>query len=409
MTRTSTDTRTEEGRRRIDWARAHMPILAGLHARFSAEKPFQGLTIGICLHVEAKTAVWVDALTAGGARIVLTGSPGTTQDEVAHVLNQWRGVTALGHRAESFDDHLSQCANVLEAKPDLIADNGGDLHALLTRPAFAALRDRLLGATEETTTGGNRLREELPDFDFATWVINDTRAKRVVENRYGVGSSVVDGLMRATNLMLHGKRVVVIGYGFCGSGVAQRLRGMGAHVTVVEPDPLTRLEAHLEGFTTRDLPQALPCADLVITVTGRDGVLGAEMQRLLPDGCLLANAGHFSSEIDATALSAKTMSRRPVRDHVEELTLSDGRRLYLLAGGNPVNLAAGDGNPVEIMDLGLALQSLSLEQIARQGRTLPAGVHPVRADVEAEVARLTVAAWIGPEDTRETAQEPKGA
>lgn len=391
MNRTS----TEDGQQRIDWARTHMPILAGIHDRFAAERPFDGLTIGICLHLEAKTAVWLDALAAGGARIVITGSPGTTQDEVAAALNRTPQIRALGRRSESFSDHLEHCAEVLRAEPDLIADNGGDLHALLATDAFAPLRGRLLGATEETTTGGTRLREDLPDFDFATWVINDTQAKRIVENRYGVGSSVVDGMMRATNLMLHGKRVVVIGYGYCGSGVAQRLRGLGAHVTVVDPAPLTRLEAHLEGFTTRPLAEALPRADMVITVTGRDRVLDAPMLALLPDKCLLLNAGHFSSEIDADALDAMSVSRRRVRDQIEELTLTDGRRILFASHGNPVNLAAGDGNPIEIMDLGLALQSLSLEELARGGRGLPAGVHPVRPDIETEVARLAVSAWIG--------------
>ena len=240
------------GENRIQWARAHMPILRKIRDDFARDRPFEGMTIGVCLHLEAKTAVWFDALVAGGARIVATGSPGTTQDDTAAVLNAHPDIVALGERAESFEDHLRHCRTVLRAAPDLIADNGGDLHGLVASEAeFAPLKQTIIGATEETTTGGFRLREDLAPFEFATWIINDTMAKRIIENRYGVGSSVVDGIMRATNVMLHGKTIVVIGYGYCGSGVAQRMRGMGARVVVVDRDPMRRLEAHMEGFETR--------------------------------------------------------------------------------------------------------------------------------------------------------------
>ena len=383
------------GRTRIEWARSHMPILERLRSRFAVQRPFEGLTIGICLHIEAKTGVWIETLVAGGAKVQITGSPGSTQNDVAAALNAMPGVTAFGSREEVYEEHLAHCRAVLASKPDLIADNGADLHDLIaSEAAFSDLKTTLRGATEETTTGGYRLREEMPAFGFATWVINDTRAKRVVENRYGVGSSVVDGLMRATNLMLHGKTVVLIGYGYCGSGVAQRLRGMGSHVIVVDADPMTRLEAHLEGFRTLTLGEALPLADVVVTVTGRTNALDAEMLALLPDGCLIANAGHFSTEIDLPYLRQCAVETVQVREHVEAMRMKDGRRIYLVARGNLVNLAAGDGNPVEIMDLGLALQSLSLEQLALEGRMLPSGVHSVRADIEAEVASLAVDAWI---------------
>lgn len=383
------------GRTRIEWARSHMPILERIRARFAMERPFAGLTIGICLHIEAKTGVWIETLAAGGAKVRITGSPGSTQDDVAAALNAMPGVAAFGARDEVHEEHLDHCRAVLASSPDLIADNGADLHCLIaSEAAFAGLKETLRGATEETTTGGYRLREDMPAFGFATWVINDTRAKRVVENRYGVGSSVVDGLMRSTNLMLHGKTVVLIGYGYCGSGVAQRLRGMGSHVIVVDADPMTRLEAHLEGFRTLPAHAALPLADMVVTVTGRTNALDADLLSLLPDGCLIANAGHFSTEIDLAYLRQCAVETVQVREHVEALRLKDGRRLYLVARGNLVNLAAGDGNPVEIMDLGLALQSLSLEQLALRGRALPHGVHSVRPDIEAEVASLAVDAWI---------------
>jgi adenosylhomocysteinase len=383
------------GEDRIAWARAHMPILAGLKKRFGNERPFEGLTIGICLHVEAKTGVWLDALKTGGARVIITGSPGSTQNDTAAAINTWEGVTALGHRDETFEDHLDFCRQILAEKPDLIADNGADLHSFIANePEFAELKDSILGATEETTTGGFRLREDLTPFDYATWIINDTEAKQIVENRYGVGSSVVDGVMRATNVMLHGKKSVVIGYGFCGSGVAMRLRGMGARVVVVDRDPMRQLEAHLEGFNTATLVEALEDAEIVITVTGRERVLEKEAFELMSDGCILANAGHFSTEIDLPAMESMASDVKQVRDQIKQVTFKDGRRIFLLSNGNLVNLAAGDGNPIEVMDLGLALQSLSLERLAQKGRSVEAGPHPIPFDIEREVARLSLKAWV---------------
>lgn len=383
------------GERRIAWARANMPILAGIRKRFEAEKPFEGLKIGICLHVEAKTGVWLEALKAGGAQVVITGSPGSTQNDTAAAINSWGKITALGHRDESYGDHLSYCREILAQKPDLIADNGADLHSLLgTEPEFSELKNSIIGATEETTTGGFRLREDLERFDFATWIINDTEAKQIVENRYGVGSSVVDGLMRATNVMLHGKNAVVIGYGFCGSGVAMRLRGMGARVVVVDRDPMRQLEAHMEGFNTSDLPPALANAEIVVTVTGREHVLDKDAFAQIRDGCILANAGHFATEIDLPTMHGMATKVEPVRAQIKKVTFADGRHIFLLSNGNLVNLSAGDGNPIEIMDLGLALQSLSLERLAKRGRDTEAGPHPVPYDIEREVARLSLDAWV---------------
>lgn len=414
------------GARAIQWAQDHMPILASIKQRFLAEKPFRNLHIGICLHVEPKTGVWLDALVAGGARITITGSPGSTQDPIAAVLGSHASITVLGSRAETRAEHDAHCLSILRAKPDILADNGADLHmALATRDEFASLRTTIRGATEETTTGACRLREAAAAsssssasgsgddggglrLGFPTWVINDTQAKRIVENRYGVGSSVVDALMRATNLTLHGKRAVVVGHGFCGAGVAHRLRGLGAHVTVVEADPVRRLEAHLEGFRTAALDAAgdddcLATAQLLITVTGRDGVVTLDTLRRLRDGCIVANAGHFSSEIDlaalkeaATAAAAANLSNPSVirrREYIDEYRLG-GKRLFVVADGNLVNLAAADGNAIEIMDLGLALQSLSLEQMALRGREMEPGVVPVSREIENMVASLAIEAWI---------------
>lgn len=383
------------GERRISWARAHMPILACIKARFEAERPFEGMTIGICLHVEAKTGVWLDTLKAGGAQVVITGSPGSTQNDTTAAINSWGEITALGHRDETYEEHLNYCHQILQEKPDLIVDNGADLHNLIaTDPNYAALKNTIIGATEETTTGGFRLREDLEPFEFATWIINDTEAKQLVENRYGVGSSVVDGLMRATNIMLHGKIAVVIGYGYCGSGVAMRLRGMGARVVVVDHDPMRQLEAHMEGFNTATLGEALPKAEIAITVTGREGVMDAHAIAAIPDGCILANAGHFATEIDLPAMNEMASDVTQIREQIKRVTFPDGRHIFLLSNGNLVNLAAGDGNPIEIMDLGLALQSLSLAELARKGRKTEAGPHPVPYEIEREVARLSLEAWV---------------
>ena len=383
------------GRNRIAWARAHMPILSGIREEFANSRPFEGLTIGICLHLEAKTAVWFETLVAGGARIVATGSPGTTQDDTLAILNENASITALGQRSETFQDHMQHCRSVLRATPDLIADNGADLHGLLaTDGEFAPLKASIRGATEETTTGGYRLREDFEPFEFATWIINDTTAKRVIENRYGVGSSVVDALMRATNVMLHGKRIVIVGYGFCGSGAAQRLRGMGARVVVVDRDPMQRLEAHMEGFETQELHEAVASADMIVTITGRENVLDKAAIEKLADGCIVANAGHFATEIDTAAMADLASKTTQIRDQVAQFSFRDGRQIYLISGANLVNLAAADGNPIEVMDLGLALQSLSLAEIARAGRSLPPGAQPVRYDVETEVAKAALAAWV---------------
>lgn len=385
----------ESGSRRIDWARTHMPIMVALADEFRQTRPFDSLKIGICLHVEAKTGVWIEALVAGGAQIFITGSPGSTQDDTAAALAAMPGVCVYARSDESFEDHLQHCEFVLQSNPDLIADNGGDLHHLIySREAYAHLKRTLIGATEETTTGTTRLRESIGCSDFATLSINDTLTKRIVENRFGVGSSVLDGLMRATNIMLHGKSVVVVGYGYCGAGVAQRLRGMGAHVTVVEHEPLTRLESHLEGFRTADLADCVGAADLVITVTGYDHILRREHFEVMRSGTIIANAGHFATEIDVPALEQMAQSKREIRQDVTEYALAGDRVLFLVSQGNLVNLAAGDGNPIEIMDLGLALQSLSLKALVHDGNALRAGVQAVPRDVEQFVAQRAVAHWI---------------
>lgn len=383
------------GKDRVDWARHNMPILRAIKKRLAAEQPFKGHKIGICLHVEAKSGVWIETLMAGGARIAITGSPGSTQDDTAAWLVKENGVEVFAWRGETFDDHMENARRVLQTNPTIIADNGGDLHYLLgSDKAYKNLRETIIGATEETTTGANRLREELPAFAFPTIIINDTKAKRIVENRYGVGISVVDGIMRTTNIMLGGKTVVVIGYGPCGQGVSQRLRGLGAHITVVDTAPLAQLEAHFEGFRTGALEEVLAGADIVITVTGRDAAIRKEHFELMKDGVVLCNAGQNSSELDIDSLRQMAATTHTLRPNIEQLTLESGKKFFLLAQGNLINLAGGDGNPIEVMDLGLALQTLSLECIALRGGTLSNGPQTVPHDIEQATLRAALKEWV---------------
>ncbi|MFK8054432.1 MAG: adenosylhomocysteinase [Woeseiaceae bacterium] len=384
----------QSGKDRTDWARQNMPILRSLKDRFASERPLAGHRLGICLHVEAKTAVWLDVLMAGGATIAITGSPGTTQDDTAAYLAAEMGVNVFAKRSETFEEHMQYAANVLETSPTLVADNGGDLHQLLAEnPAFAAVRDAVVGATEETTTGANRLRESFDPFDFPTIIINDTMAKRIVENRYGVGLSVVDGIMRTTNIMLGGKRIVVVGYGYCGQGVAQRLRGLGAQVTVVDTSPLAELEAHLEGFKTGELADVLPEADMVLTVTGRNSAIEHQHFELMKDGVILCNAGQNYFEMETDALRKEATACHTLRPNVERISMPNGKNYFLLARGNLINLAGGDGNPIEIMDLGLTLQTLSLECLARGDKALPNGPQSVPFDIEQATVRAALASW----------------
>ena len=387
-------TLAQQGLQRLDWVRAQMPVIRGIKEDFARTRPFAGMRIGICLHVEAKTGVWLEALRSGGAEIAITGSPGTTQDEVAAALVAEYGVQVFARKSETYDLHLDYAARVLATGPDLLVDNGADLHTLaFTNPDCAGAKAQLTGATEETTTGGFRLREELDEFIFPTIVINDSRAKRILENRYGVGQSVIDGMMRCSNLLIGGKRATVVGYGFCGQGIARALRGLGAHVTVVDIDPLTRLEAHAEGYHTAELPDALPASDFVITVTGRPNALKQEHLPLLKDGAVLCNAGMFETEIDLPGLRALSVESNLIMPEIRRYRLNNGNTVYLFSDANSVNLSAGDGNPIEIMDLGLALQSLSLARLARNDGSLPTGPQDVPEDIQNEVAVRTLRAW----------------
>ncbi|HZY92289.1 MAG TPA: adenosylhomocysteinase [Thermoplasmata archaeon] len=381
----------ERGRMKLAWARSHMPVLAGIRERFEREQPFKGLTVSMVLHVEAKTGVLAQTIKAGGADVRLAaGNPLSTDDDaVAGLLDD--GIDTRAKKGESVAEYLAGVRAMLDADPDVMVDDGADLVALAHTDRTD--RGRILGSTEETTTGITRLRalERTGKLRFPAIDVNDAQMKHLFDNRYGCGQSVLDGIMGATNLLIAGRVCVVAGYGWVGKGVASRLRGMGADVVVTEVDPVRALEARLEGFRVLPMLDAARVADLIVTTTGNRDIVRAEHFRVLKSGCLLANAGHFDVEINLPDLAGLAVEQRQARPGVQEYTFADGRTACVLAEGRLVNLATGQGHPVEIMDLSFALQALSAEYIARKGRSLPPKVYPVPPELDLAVARAALA------------------
>jgi len=377
----------EQGMHKIRWAELHQRLLQRLKEQFSETKPFGGLTIGMCLHVEPKTAVLCSVLQAGGAEVVITGSPGTTKNDVAAAL-RYMGMIVFGQQEDDFSKHLENIRQVMSYDPHLVLDNGADLIATYLANGG---RGRLLASTEETTTGANRLRGELLGaLSLPIIVINDSPLKLIVENEHGVGPTIVEGFMRETNLLVQSRSFVVFGYGSVGRGIARCLHRLGGHVMVVELDPLRALEAVLDGMRVTGLEEALGIGEVFFTATGRPGVIaGASFDRL-PDGAILANAGHFSWEIDIAELRRRAVASERFREWVELFTLADGRRITLLAQGEMLNLAGGGGNPIETMDLGFALQAHSLAYLATHHSELQAGPQPVPGEINATVAKWMV-------------------
>ena len=383
----------EAGRARIEWAQRGMPVLRLLTGRFTAQPPFAGLTIAACLHVTAETAGLVNALRAGGARVLLAASnPLSTQDDVAAALAAG-GAAAVFARAGvdrlGYDEHIHRA---LDAGPDLVVDDGGDLVNTLhaERPEqLAAVR----GGCESTATGVVRLRRMADEgaLAFPMVAADATTTRRMFDNTCGTGQSVIDGVLRATNTLLAGRVVVVAGYGASGRGIAEAARGLGAQVIVTEVDPVRALEAVLAGFRVLPMAEAAPEGELFITATGSRDVITGEHLPALRDGAILANAGHFDVEIDVRALAeAAVKVTRDVRPHTDEYLLADGRRLLLLAEGRVVNLVAAEGNPPQVMDVSFAGQALALGWLAAGETGLPPGVHAVPADIDDQIARLTL-------------------
>ncbi|MGH2908751.1 MAG: adenosylhomocysteinase [Solirubrobacteraceae bacterium] len=389
------------GEERIEWAAGQMPVLARIRERFAGERPLEGLHIAACLHVTAETANLVRALRAGGASVALcAANPLSTQDDVAAALVRADDAEVRARRGEDMDAYVAHVRALLEGstgRDTITLDDGADLIA--TAHARAERRPEepwtLIGGVEETTAGLLRLRRLHGEGALRCPVIavNEARTERALNDRHGTGQSALDGVVRATNMLLAGNAVVIVGYGWAGQGVAERARGAGAAVIVCEVDPLRALEARMAGYEVMPALQAASRGDLFITVTGSRGVLGEPHFAEMKDGAVLANAGHFDVELDLGALERLADGRRrAVRPLVEEYRMADGRRLNLLARGRVVNLAAAEGHPAAVMDVSFALQALAIEQLLASGSTLGPGVHPVEERVDREVARLKLAA-----------------
>ncbi|HXF82260.1 MAG TPA: adenosylhomocysteinase [bacterium] len=383
----------KKGRQRIAWAETEMPVLQRIRARFAAERPLAGLRIAACLHVTTETAALMRTLAAGGAQVRLCASnPLSTQDDVAAALVEEQ-IAVFAIKGEDRDTYYRHIHQVLDLRPHLTLDDGADLVSTIhhDRPE---LLEEIVAGTEETTTGVIRLRAMARDgaLRYPIVAVNDARTKHLFDNRYGTGQSTIDGLLRATNLLLAGRTVVVCGYGSCGRGVAMRARGMGAQVVVTEVAPLPALEAVMEGYRVMPAAEAAQVGDVFITVTGNRSVLRREHFERMKDGAILANSGHFNVEIDIPALADLATSTREAREFVQEYRLADGRRLYLLAEGRLLNLAAAEGHPAAVMDMSFANQALSVEHLARQGKNLRPDVYQVPAEIDQAVARLKLEA-----------------
>lgn len=376
-----------EGHLKIDWVKEHMPVLNRIRERFEKELPFKGLKVAISLHLEAKTAYLAKVIQAGGAEVTITGSnPLSTQDDVCAALVE-DGIQVFARYNPSEQEYKDHLIKTLETKPDLIIDDGGDLVTILhsERPDLA---EQVRGGAEETTTGILRLKalEKEGRLKFPMMAVNDAYCKYLFDNRYGTGQSVWDGINRTTNLVVAGKTVVVIGYGWCGRGVAMRAKGLGAKVIVTETDPIKAIEAYMDGYEIMSMEEAAKYGDYFVTVTGNKDCIRKEHFEVMKDGAILSNAGHFDVEINKVELGELAVSKRTVRKNIEEFTLADGRKLYLLAEGRLVNLAAGDGHPAEIMDMTFALQALSLEMANSRYKELGAKVVSVPYELDQQVA-----------------------
>ncbi len=384
-----------EGSARIAWASEQMPVLSRIRERFAQQRPLEQIRIAACLHVTAETANLILTFAAGGATTALcSANPLSAQDDVAAALVRDHGIEVRARRGEDLDTYASHVHSLLAEAPQVTIDDGADL-VIGAHELGGEARDELIGGTEETTTGLVRLRrlEEQGKLACPVLAVNEARTERALNDRHGTGQSALDGIVRASHVLLAGHTVVVIGYGWAGQGVAERARGAGAAVIVCEVDPLRALEARMAGYQVMPALEAAERGDIFITVTGSCRVLRGEHFRRMKDGALLANAGHFDVEIDLDELrELVTSGPREVRPLVEQYELEDGRRLNLLARGRVVNLAAGEGHPAAVMDVSFALQSLCVEELVRRRGALAVGVQPVPASIDREVGRLKLAA-----------------
>lgn len=383
----------QRGLLRLQWAEDHMSVLKDVKKRFVDEQPFDGLKIGMALHVEAKTGMLAVTLADGGAEVRLAScNPLSTDDSVAEALCEEYGLKVYAEKWESSEEYYKNLNTVLDMNPDFIIDDGADLVAMSHTTRTETLKN-IKSANEETTTGVVRLRAMAADgaLKYPVLDVNDAMMKYMFDNRYGTGQSTFDGWMNATNLMVSGKRLVVAGYGWCGKGVAMRAKGLGASVIVTEVDPIKAIEAKMDGFEVMRMVDAVKIADIIITVTGCKDIISDEHIAVMKDGCIMGNVGHFDNEISKASLDNASVSKKKVRDFIDQYTLKDGRKVCLIGEGRLMNLAAGQGHPAEIMDMSFSTQALGLEYMVNNYQKMENKVYNVPHEIDLNIASIKLA------------------
>jgi adenosylhomocysteinase len=378
------------GRRKIEWASRFMPVLESIKKKFAKDKPLRGIRISACLHVTSETANLMEALKLSGARVALTASnPLSTQDDVAASLVKDFHIPVFAIKGEDNKTYYRHINQALDHGPQITMDDGADL-VCTVHSRRKDLLGKIIGGTEETTTGVIRLKSMARKnvLYYPIIAVNDANTKHLFDNRYGTGQSTVDGILRATNILLAGLKFVIVGYGWCGRGVAMRAKGAGAKVIIAEVDPLRALEAVMDGFEIMSLKQAASCGDIFVTVTGDKSVITRRHFLKMKDGAIVANSGHFNVEIDIPALEKLSKRKRKIRDFVEEYELTNGKKIFLLAEGRLINLAAAEGHPAMVMDMSFANQALSVLYLSRKGRWLEKDVYPVPRSIDEQIARM---------------------
>ena len=384
----------DKGKNRLEWARQSMPVLRLIHERFDKEKPLQGVRVGACLHVTTETGNLMLALKAGGADVRLCASnPLSTQDDLAAALVKHYGIPVYAIKGEDNQTYYRHLMAALDHKPHITMDDGADLVSAVLKER-RELIDQMTGGTEETTTGVIRLRSMAKEgvLKFPVISVNDANTKHMFDNRYGTGQSTIDGIIRATNLLLAGMKVVVCGYGWCGRGVAMRAKGLGAEVIITEIEPLKALEAVMDGYRVMPMAEAAKVGQVFVTVTGNKGVLRKEHFETMRDGAVVCNSGHFNVEIDIPALESLSKGKREAREFVDEYELRDGRRVYLLGEGRLINLTSAEGHPASVMDMSFANQALGAEFLKKNRSKLKNQVYAVPEEIDREIARLKLQA-----------------
>lgn len=380
----------EKGRLRMEWAERFMPVLANIKAKFAKEKPLKEVKISACLHVTSETGILMETLKLGGARVFLTASnPLSTQDDAAAALVKYNKIAVFAIKGEDNKTYYNHINQALDINPYITMDDGADLVCTIHSKRKKLIKN-IIGGTEETTTGVIRLKSmaKRQVLLYPIIAVNDANTKHLFDNRYGTGQSTIDGILRASNILLAGLNFVIAGYGWCGRGVAMRAKGGGAKVIVCEVDPLRALEAAMDGFQVMSLKDAAKIGDIFVTVTGDKNVVSNDHFLKMKDGAIIANSGHFNVEIDIPALKELSRNKRRIRDFVEEYTLKNGRKIFLLAEGRLINLSAAEGHPAMVMDMSFANQALSVEYLSREGQNLKGKVYAVPREIDEEIARM---------------------